>query len=57
MAPDPQSAFGNLLRGCISERYLPKDKGAAAEGALMVTLGLCSSVATAYILSIAGFLL
>ncbi|MDA4120832.1 MAG: hypothetical protein OK404_00310 [Thaumarchaeota archaeon] len=56
MAPDPQSTFGNLLRGCISERYLPKDKG-AAEGALMVTLGLCTSVATTYLLSVVGVLL
>ena len=57
MAPEPGSVFGNLLRGCISDQYLPKDKGATVEGVLMVTLGLFSSVATAYLLSAVGFLL
>ncbi len=57
MAPEPGSVFGNLLRGCISDLYLPKEKAMALESALMVILGLSSGVATTYLLSAARILL
>jgi len=57
MAPEPGSVFGNLLRGCISDLYLPKDRAMALESVLMLVLGVSSSVATAYILSAASILL
>jgi hypothetical protein len=57
MTPEPGSVFGNLLRGCISDLYLPKDRAMALESGLMLVLGVSSSVATAYILSAASILL
>jgi len=56
MTPDPATLFGGLLRGCISDRYLPRDKAAVAEGVVFVVLGVCSSFLTTYILSAAGYL-
>jgi len=56
MSPDPVTLFGALLRGCISDRYLPRDKTAAAEGVAFVILGLCSSFLTTYLLSALGYL-
>lgn len=56
MTPDPGSIFGNLLRGCISDRYLSNDRKATTEGLLFIILGMCSSVATTYALSVAGLL-
>jgi hypothetical protein len=56
MTSDPGTLFGGLLYTCISDRYLPRDKAAAAEGAAFIILGLCSSFLTTYILSAAGFL-
>jgi hypothetical protein len=56
MTPDPGTLFGGLLRGCISDRYLPRDRTAAAEGVACVILGVGSSLLTTYILSAAGYL-
>jgi hypothetical protein len=57
MAPDPASVFGSLLRGCISDRYLKKEESGALEGFFFVVLGLCSSLATTYVLAAVGVLL
>ena len=54
MTPDPMAIFGGLLRGCISDRYLPSDKAAALEGVTFVFFGLCSSLVTTYVLSTVG---
>ena len=56
MTPDPVSVFGSLLGGCISDRYLPKDRAGAVEGALFLFLGVFSSVATTLFLSATGIL-
>jgi len=56
MTPEPGALFGGLLRGCISDRYLPRDRGAAVEGFAFVILGLCSSFLTTYLLSAVGYL-
>jgi hypothetical protein len=56
MTPEPGALFGGLLRACISDRYLPRGKGAAVEGFAFVILGLCSSFLTTYFLSAVGYL-
>jgi hypothetical protein len=56
MDPNPASKFGSLLRGCISDEYLRPEKRVLAEGAAFLLLGVCCSVATTYLLSVAGVL-
>jgi len=56
MTPDPGKMFGNLLRSCISDRYEKSRGGIAAEDILFLALGLGSSIATTYLLSLAGIL-
>lgn len=56
MTRDPGSIFGNLLGGCISDRYLQKDRAEAFEGVAFLLLGVFSSVATTLLLSSAGIL-
>lgn len=56
MTPDPGAIFGGLMRGCINDRYLPREKAAAIEGAALLFLGLCSSLVTTYVLSAVGVL-
>ncbi|MBI3841488.1 MAG: hypothetical protein HY297_06030 [Thaumarchaeota archaeon] len=55
MPPDPGSIFGSLLRGCISDVYLKGDRKDYVESAVFLSLGVCSSIATTYALSLAGF--
>ncbi|MGD0319888.1 MAG: hypothetical protein ABSB56_09370 [Nitrososphaerales archaeon] len=57
MARDPMSYFGKLMLGCISDEYVRPDKGVVLEGVLFLALGVCASVATTYLLSLAGILL
>ena len=54
MARDPMSTFGNLMLGCISDEYKPKERAVAIEGVVFLALGVCASVATTYLLSLAG---
>ncbi len=54
MPKDPGSIFGGLLAACISDEYVKQDRKMAAEGAFFLILGACSSVATTYLLSLAG---
>lgn len=56
MPQDPGSTFGSLLAGCISDDYLKQDKKVLAEGVVFLVLGACSSIATTYLLSLAGIL-
>ena len=53
---DPMSLFGSLLTSCVSDDY-QKERRLMFEGALVMVLGVASSVATAYLLSAAGVLL
>jgi hypothetical protein len=55
MTPDPGAIFGRLLRGCISDRYLPREK-MALEGIALLVLGMVSSLVTTYVLSTVGIL-
>jgi len=57
MASDPGSVFGKLTGGCISDEYIHKKMTGAAESFLFLLIGVCSSVATTYLLSAAGILL
>ena len=57
MSQDPGSTFGGLLAGCISDEYPEPEKRAVLEGVAFVLLGAASSVATTYLLSLAGILL
>ena len=57
MSQDPGSTFGGLLAGCISDDYPDPEKRAVLEGVAFVLLGAASSVATTYLLSLAGILL
>ncbi len=57
MARDPMSSFGKLMLGCISDEYLRPERRVVLEGVLFLTLGICTSVATTYLLSLAGILL
>ena len=57
MPKDPISSFGNLMLGCISDDYTRQDRGVALESVLFLALGVCASVATTYLLSLAGILL
>jgi hypothetical protein len=51
---DPGSTFGGLLAGCISDDYVKEERRVITEGVLFLILGACSSVATTYLLSLAG---
>jgi hypothetical protein len=53
---DPGSTFGGLLLGCIRDEWLKDDKKVLAEGVIFLLLGAVSSVATGYLLSLAGIL-
>jgi hypothetical protein len=53
MAPDPSSIFGGLYRACIRDEYVADEK-VGREGAILVILGIGSSVLTAYALSLVG---
>jgi hypothetical protein len=55
MTPDPGAIFGGLLRGCISDRYLPREK-MALEGMALMILGMVSSLVTTYVLASVGIL-
>ena len=55
MSQDPASVFGNLVMRCISETYKEKSK-ALTEGVVVAVLGFLSSVATTYLLGLAGVL-
>jgi uncharacterized membrane protein len=57
MTPDPGAIFGDLVRVCIRDDYVKDEAKVVREGVLFLVLGLCSSLATAYFLSMAGFLL
>ena len=56
MPPDPGTTFGGLLAGCIRDEYEEKDWKLVAVGVLALILGAVCSVATTYLLSLAGFL-
>ena len=56
MPPDPGTTFGGLLAGCISDHYDEPEKKVLAEGVLFLLLGAVCSVATTYVLSLAGLL-
>jgi hypothetical protein len=57
MAKDPMSSFGNLMLGCISDDYIRQERRVVLEGVLFLVLGVCASLATTYLLSLAGVLL
>lgn len=54
LSQDPGSTFGGLLAGCISDDYVKEQRRILTEGVLFLILGAASSVATAYLLSLAG---
>ncbi len=54
MSQDPGSIFGGLLAGCIRDVYVKEERRVLAEGVLFLVLGAFSSVATSYLLSVAG---
>jgi hypothetical protein len=54
MSQDPSSTFGGLMLGCIRDKYVGESKKVLLESAASLVLGLCTSVATAYVLSLAG---
>jgi len=51
------SSFGNLMLGCISDEYIPQERMVVLEGVLFLALGVCASLATTYMLSLARVLL
>ena len=53
---DPGSIFGGLLAACIRDDYVKSGRNLATEGMIFVLLGVCSSVVTSYLLSVAGVL-
>lgn len=55
MSADPGSIFGGLLRRCVSDRYT-RARGLAVEDVAFLLLGVVSSVATTYLLSLAGII-
>jgi hypothetical protein len=57
MVKDPMSSFGKLMLGCISDEYIRQDMGVVVEGVLFLALGVCASLVTTYLLSLAGILL
>jgi len=57
MAKDPMSSFGKLMLGCISDEYQEQESRVVLEGVFFLVLGLCTSLATTYLLSLVGILL
>jgi hypothetical protein len=57
MTKDPMSSFGKLMLGCISDEYTRQERGVVLDGILFLALGACASLATTYLLSLAGILL
>ena len=57
MPKDPMSMFGGLMLSCIRDEYTKQEMGAVLEGALFMTLGICASLVTTYLLSLVGILL
>ena len=57
MPPEPGVIFGRLLFGCIRDQYTKDDSRIGSEGVLFMVMGMVSSVATTYLLSMAGVLL
>jgi len=55
LSQDPGSTFGGLLAGCIRDDYVKQERKILAEGIIFLILGAASSVATTYLLSLAGF--
>jgi len=53
---DPGSLFGGLFSVCIRDDYVKEDRKIMAEGVLFLIFGALSSVATTYLLSLAGIL-
>ena len=51
------SSFGKLMLGCISDEYIRQDRRVVLDGVLFLLLGVCTSLATTYLLSLAGILL
>lgn len=51
------SSFGNLMLGCISDEYIQQERMVVLEGVLFLALGVCASLATTYMLSLARVLL
>ncbi len=45
------------MQGCISDDYTQMERGVALDGILCLALGVCASVVTTYLLSLAGILL
>lgn len=56
MTRDPGSLFGGLFSVCIRDDYVKEDRKIMAEGVLFLIFGALSSVATTYLLSLAGIL-
>ena len=54
LSRDPGSTFGGLLAGCIRDDYVKDEKRVLTEGVVFLILGAISSVATTYLLSVAG---
>ncbi|HEY6283815.1 MAG TPA: hypothetical protein VIW22_07825 [Nitrososphaerales archaeon] len=54
MPPDPGSIFGSLLGVCIRDDYAEHGKRGMAEELLCLVGGACASIATTYLLSVAG---
>jgi hypothetical protein len=57
MPKDPMSSFGNLMLGCISDEYTQEERKLVLDEILFLALGVCASVMTTYLLSLAGILL
>jgi len=57
MPKDPMSSFGDLTAVCISDEYARDEKGTVLESILFLIMGLGASIATTYLLSLAGILL
>jgi len=51
------SSFGNLMLGCISDEYTQEERKLVLDEILFLALGVCASVMTTYLLSLAGILL
>jgi hypothetical protein len=56
MPKDPMSSFGNLMSGCINDEYT-QENGVVLTEVIFLALGVCASVVTTYLLSLAGILL
>ena len=54
MPRDPISNFGNLMVGCIRDEKVAEKTRVILESVLFLALGLASSAATAYVLSLTG---